>query len=440
MKKKNNIEKNFGIVGALMIAGLLTSLCGIAGADSEFNAPVAATASDPTINIIHAPEYPNLGNEDLNGNVTGVATSDHRVAVYIRVGDLWWIKPYFASPLTTIDPDGAWTCDITTGENDCYATAVAAYLLPAGVEPPICGPCYEPPDISEAVASVQKEILKPRTISFAGYEWMVKRADCPVGPGPNHFSDRGEDIWVDEEGLHLTISEHAGRWYCTEAILNASLGYGTYTFQTHGRVDIIDPMMVLGLFTWDGKAIEQNHREVDIEFARWGDADEYTNCQYVVQPCSQCPGCDDRCTRFRVDLTDEESDLTHSLIWSPGTVEFSTYYGSAMVHKWTHTGEYVPEPGNENIRFNFWLLNGDAPESSRGDEVVITDFTWREGAGSVSGDVDSDGKITSADARVALEIAAIGAHNPAADVNGDGQVTSIDALLILEAAAGGGGL
>jgi hypothetical protein len=59
---------------------------------------------------------------------------------------------------------------------------------------------------------------------------------------------------------------------------------------------------------------------------------------------------------------------------------------------------------------------------------------------SICGDVNSDGIVTAADARVALEIAAIGAHNPAADVNGDGQVTSIDALLILEAAAGGGGL
>ena len=62
------------------------------------------------------------------------------------------------------------------------------------------------------------------------------------------------------------------------------------------------------------------------------------------------------------------------------------------------------------------------------------------GSHQMTGDLDLDGKITSADAGVALEIAAIGAHNPAADVNGDGQVTSIDALLILEAAAGGGSL
>ena len=52
------------------------------------------------------------------------------------------------------------------------------------------------------------------------------------------------------------------------------------------------------------------------------------------------------------------------------------------------------------------------------------------------GDLNSDGSITPADAAIALQIAAIGAHNDAADVSGDGAVTSLDALMILQAAAG----
>ena len=380
------MKKKFGVVSIiLMIAGLLVSLCGILGASSEFYAPLEV--GEPTITFIHVPEYPNPSYEDLEGNVTGVTPADYPVAVYIRVGDLWWTKPTYASPLTTINPDGTWRCDITTGGNDRYATAVAAYLLPAGVEPPICGPCHELPEIPEAVAHAQEHTKEPRTISFAGYDWEVKRADFSVGPGPNYFSDKEEDVWVDEEGLHLTISERDGKWYCTEVILDTSFGYGAYISQTHGRVDIIDPMMVLGLFTWDGGAKEQNYREMDIEFARWGNADEYTNAQYVVQPCSQCPGCGNRCTRFRANLTDEDSDLTHYFVWNPGTVEFRTYYGkysdsvpptSALVHNWTHSSEYVPEPGNEHIRFNFWLLGGNAPTSSQSDEVVISNFSWQE--------------------------------------------------------------
>jgi len=54
----------------------------------------------------------------------------------------------------------------------------------------------------------------------------------------------------------------------------------------------------------------------------------------------------------------------------------------------------------------------------------------------VKGDLNHDGAITTADAAIALELAASGAHDPAADVNCDGEITSLDALMILQAAAG----
>jgi hypothetical protein len=53
------------------------------------------------------------------------------------------------------------------------------------------------------------------------------------------------------------------------------------------------------------------------------------------------------------------------------------------------------------------------------------------------GDLNRDGNIMTADAAIALQLAATGAHNPAADVSGDNCVTSLDALMILQAAAGG---
>ena len=52
------------------------------------------------------------------------------------------------------------------------------------------------------------------------------------------------------------------------------------------------------------------------------------------------------------------------------------------------------------------------------------------------GDLNHDGDLTPADATIALQLAATGAHNPAADVSGDDRVTSLDALMILQAAAG----
>jgi hypothetical protein len=52
-----------------------------------------------------------------------------------------------------------------------------------------------------------------------------------------------------------------------------------------------------------------------------------------------------------------------------------------------------------------------------------------------NGDLNGDHLPTTADAAIALQLAATGAHDDAADVSRDGRVTSLDALMILQAAA-----
>lgn len=51
------------------------------------------------------------------------------------------------------------------------------------------------------------------------------------------------------------------------------------------------------------------------------------------------------------------------------------------------------------------------------------------------GDMNHDGIITPADAVIALTIAASGGENCDADIDGDGKVTSLDGLMILQVAA-----
>ena len=76
-----------------------------------------------------------------------------------------------------------------------------------------------------------------------------------------------------------------------------------------------------------------------------------------------------------------------------------------------------------------------------GDEDLIYDRAPDTGFisinGLIKGDLNNDGKITPADAAIALRIA-IGSspYDGAADVNNDHKVTSLDALMILQAAAG----
>jgi hypothetical protein len=61
--------------------------------------------------------------------------ADYKVAVYIKVGNGWWIKPYFNTPTTPIGLDGKWSCDITTGGNDTSATQIAVFLIPSTFTP-----------------------------------------------------------------------------------------------------------------------------------------------------------------------------------------------------------------------------------------------------------------------------------------------------------------
>ena len=128
----------------------------------------------------------------------------------------------------------------------------------------------------------------PTQISWSGRTWQVKSSQSKVGPGPNYFSAAPENVWVDASSrLHLRLTYRNGRWNCAELIGTQTLGYGTYVFEIASAVANLDANVVLGLFTWSDKA-PAAHREVDIEFARWGNASDprthSTSCSPTISP------------------------------------------------------------------------------------------------------------------------------------------------------------
>jgi hypothetical protein len=324
------------------------------------------------------------------GRVSGVSVSKYVILTYLEVENVWWTKPGLAAPATTIAANGAWKVDITTGGIDRCATRVLVFLVPktADMTKYQCAPCCGDFAIPEAVASATYDRRPtPRTLSFSTYQWDVRRSDCPEGPGPNYFSDTPSRVWVDKAGLHLTITKGSnGRWYGAQVTLNESLGCGVYRMVTNSRVDTLDENVVAGLFTYDYKACDGQNRELDFEFARWGNASEFTNAQYVVQPCDACPGCAGNCERFRVNLTAPNTYLTHYLTWSPTKAEFKTYRGRFgdtppadryLVHRWTYDGPDLPVPGEEKLMFNLWLLGGKPPSNGKNAQLLISDFSWQ---------------------------------------------------------------
>lgn len=86
------------------------------------------TTPVPTIKFtqVPAPGSPDM----LMGKVTNVNPGDNKVMVIIFVSG-WWNKPSWDSPLTTINGDGTWECNINTDPNDVKTTKIAAFIVPA---------------------------------------------------------------------------------------------------------------------------------------------------------------------------------------------------------------------------------------------------------------------------------------------------------------------
>ncbi len=214
-----------------------------------------------------------------------------------------------------------------------------------------------------------------RIIHFSGYDWWVKHADQPRGPGPNYFSDSEKSVWVDAKGrLHLMIEKRAGRWVCAEVVMLESLGYGTSAFCLDSSVHGLDPNAVIGLFTWSDNP-EQTHREIDVEIGRWGDPTNHLG-QFVVQPYEQTGN------MHRFPIGEDVLHATYSIDWGPDEIKFRAAGGRFPrlfrrdLGSWTYNGPDNPTPGDQNLRINFWLNRSRALQSNEPMELIVRRFTF----------------------------------------------------------------
>ncbi len=193
-----------------------------------------ATAAEPQVAFTHVPPYGST--ENLAGRVENVDCATHAVAVYIFV-DGWWTKPSFAAPLSPIASDGTWTCDITTGGSDIYATQLAAYVVPRDYAPPLAEGWPQLPDelAANAVASVRATRPYTRRIWFSGYEWSVKDSrGQTTGPGTMFFDSTG-NVRGCAGRLHLKYRPPERRLVVRRGGLGAQFRPRTYRISRHGR-------------------------------------------------------------------------------------------------------------------------------------------------------------------------------------------------------------
>ena len=324
------------------------------------------TVTTPTIEFSVIPPVAEGGPDKLApvaGRVLG-ARPGERIVLFAKAG-IWWVQPTRDEPFTTIQPDSTWTSSIHLG------TEYAALLV---------GPGYRPPPRLEdlpseggdviavkTVAGMKSEIVGPKTLQFSGYEWQVRSVSSPRGGRNNNYDTA--NAWTDENGfLHLRIAQKAGEWTSAEIRLQRSLGYGTYQFVVRD-VSQLEPAAVLSMFTWDEAEAGQNHREMSIELARWGDAAN-KNAQFVVQPY-YVPA---NVVRFNVPA----GTLTHSLRWEAGQAKFKTFRGRetlSVVAEHTFTAG-VPGPGAELLHLDLYIFGNAKTPLQKDVEVVIEKFEY----------------------------------------------------------------
>jgi hypothetical protein len=154
-------------------------------------------------------------------------------------------------------------------------------------------------------------------------------------------------------------------------MLTRSLGYGLYRFVVQ-ESSHLEPAAVLGMFTWDDSGADQNHREVDVEISRWGDANS-KNTQYVVQPY-YVPA---NVVRFMTPA----GAVTHSFRWEPGRVSFESALGAGTGRPGRVVSEHVftsgvPSPGGELVHLNLYSFDNKRNPLRNASEVVIEKFEY----------------------------------------------------------------
>ena len=204
------------------------------------------------------------------------------------------------------------------------------------------------------------------------YCWRHKdSARKLVGPGPNIFAASNANVAANGD-LSLQIDFVGGKWRSGEVILNRSLGLGDYVFVVRTDPWYLDRNLVLAPFLY-----ANDSNEVDIEFSRWGDPQADHNSQFTLQPFTRTGA-----QKF-YNLRGQMS--THRIRWVgkniPGQIRFESYKNALAtpVASFSPSGGDNFVPGNERVRFNFWLYRDDGatrPFNNRTNVAAIACFRF----------------------------------------------------------------
>ena len=215
----------------------------------------------------------------------------------------------------------------------------------------------------------RKEPTGKRFLSWSGYTWEVRSSKEKEGPGPNYFSQKEENVWIDEEGnLHLRATLHLGWIDCAEVYLLTPLGYGKYHFILKTPLENLDTQLVLGLFLYESPSSDPYNREIDIEVSKWG-IYSYQTAQFVLQPFNKTGHL------YRFPYSDFGKRVEFTFDYQSSYIYFQALReDNSLINSYNYTGTDIPTPGNATVHINLWLYEGKPFRLDGIREVILERF------------------------------------------------------------------
>ncbi len=362
-----------GLLIALALAmGVTSCSSGSGGSNGGGNASGGNASSEcsaqgglPSVTL----NTPTAGASQLSGYACNVEPATTKVVIYALTNE-FYVQPLVDSPYTSISSNGSWKSATNPWSSLVVLLVNPANYTPAATE--ITNPALDP-----NVLAWTNYPSGPVSINFSNYVWGIKVTGNASGdqfdPGPNFWSNDPSVVSVASDGLHLKITQINGMWQCGEVYLTQSLGYGTYTVQISSHLDQLDSNTVAApLFIYAAPG-----QELDNEYSGAGGLiPSPDDAQFVVQPY--------QAGNFVLYVQPSTAQFTSQMEWQADHVTFTAWNGWSsapaagdIIQQWTYTGSYIPPTGQERVHINLWLLNGNAPASGMGDEMVINSFAFQ---------------------------------------------------------------
>jgi len=227
---------------------------------------------------------------------------------------------------------------------------------------------------------VAPALAESPTVSFSGYDWLVRTYGG--GPGPNEW--RAANVTVDEAGLHLAIARDGDVWTAAEVVmLGPPLGFGTYEFTLAGDLEALAPNIVIGLFNFPGSEAvgPAGTNEIDIELTQWGSPRNPHRLNWTVYPAFA----GDTAAHTDAAFAATAAVTTHRFVWRSTEIAYSSFDGppeGEPAARWTYA---PPDPARAIpqqplvVHVNFWLLDGTPPADGRPAAITLAGFRYTPG-------------------------------------------------------------